>query len=92
MTEFGGPDACARCGEPYALRAGDDPTPHCDPCAHARVEELERERDAAMAQAEDIAKRQRQACADQFRDDDLGHWAAAIVRETKLVTDEEPSS
>src|SRR5690349_10138284 len=37
----GGPDACRRCGNPYALRPGDEPTPYCDPCAHARVEELE---------------------------------------------------
>ena len=25
---------CARCGDPYNLRVGDDPTPECDRCAH----------------------------------------------------------
>lgn len=31
--------ACKRCGDSYALREGCDPTPLCDPCAHAVIEE-----------------------------------------------------
>jgi hypothetical protein len=31
---------CERCGEDYELRYGNEPTPYCDPCAHAVVCEL----------------------------------------------------
>lgn len=34
---------CKKCGRPYMLTHGDEPTPYCDACAHVRVEELERE-------------------------------------------------
>lgn len=31
---------CERCGEPYHVRPGCEPTRYCDPCAHIAVEEL----------------------------------------------------
>lgn len=31
---------CKKCGEYYALREGNEPTPFCDVCAHIEVERL----------------------------------------------------
>jgi len=32
---------CQMCGQEYCLRDGDEPTPYCDRCVHARIAELE---------------------------------------------------
>jgi hypothetical protein len=34
---------CVRCGAPYSLRYGEDPTPNCDSCAHELVSEQQAE-------------------------------------------------
>jgi hypothetical protein len=34
---------CEQCGEPYALRDGEEPTPNCDSCAHIVVSEQQAE-------------------------------------------------
>lgn len=42
-AEDGDSTDCKRCHEPMMLRDGCEPTPYCDNCAHALVEEHETE-------------------------------------------------
>lgn len=48
---------CNRCGDAYTLRAGDDPTPLCNPCAHEVVELLNEALSAERAHCELLRQR-----------------------------------
>lgn len=51
---------CQRCGNEYLLRDGDDPTPYCDRCAHAVIEERDAEIERLRGECNEARRAARQ--------------------------------